>query len=670
MSNTVKLIMDGHEIDAPEGANLLDAAEVGGIHIPNLCYLKGLKGIGACRMCLVEVEGMKTPMIACTTKAKEGMVVNTKTEAVEEVRKFVTDLIVSMHPLDCMTCTKAAICKLQDYAYDYEIKESTFSRKKGGFGVDDRNPFIKFDPDYCVLCQKCVRICKHQSTNILDFKGRGVGTKVIAGADQPLHETDCTFCGSCIDVCPVNAILEADRWRKGREWDYEKIPSACTLCGVGCEFIVHTDSGMVRKISAGQNEGASEWHICAFGRFGFDSILADNRIAAPLKRVNNELVPTTWEEAISIVAGKLKESGENSGFVTSAGIVNEDALTLKKFANDVVKTKNLDSTASLYGDEDTLISATADIESADVVVLVDLDLDQWNRALPALDSALRKKINLGAKLITIKSTAPRISDVASVNLTEDEAGALKALAKALIDKGLSADRKLAEAVSGATVTEAVEKAASLYVGAKNPVILTSPAMYPAAANIGLIKGSVVSVPLESNAKGVIMMGISTEGKSYKEMTSGGLGLLYVTGEIPLTQRPDVGFLVVQASHLSKLAGQADIVLPSAAYLEQEGTIIDFLGRTKQVRRAVEPTGEALPNNEIFMRVAKAMGRNLKEAKESEVKKFTKVKLKASFHTFERREFDARVDEMIETLNASIVFGSRLLWLKEKDAVLV
>lgn len=670
MAKTVKLVIDGKEIEAPEGENLIDTAERGGIHIPNLCYLKGMKGIGACRMCLVEIEGMKAPMIACTTKAKEGMVVNTKAEAVEEVRKFVTDLIVSMHPLDCMTCTKAATCKLQDYAYEYEIKESTFSRKKGGFGVDDRNPFIKFDPDYCVLCQRCVRICKHQGTNILDFKGRGVNTKVIAGADQPLHETDCTFCGSCIDVCPVNAILEADRWRKGREWDYEKTPSTCTLCGVGCEFIVHTEHGMVRKISAGPNQGTSEWHICAFGRFGFDCILADNRITAPLKRVGNELVPITWDEAVSIASEKLKKADAGSGFVSTAGILNEDALALKKFAEDVVGTKNIDSTASLYGDEETLITGAADIESADVVVLVDIDPNQWSRALPALDSTLRKKINLGAKLITIKSSAPRIADAATINLIEDEISALKALAKAIIAKGITADKKLSDAVSDAVVTEAIEKAATLYAGANNPVILASPAFYSAASNIGLLKGSVVSVPLESNAKGVMMMGLSCKGKSYREMTSGGLKLLYAVGETPLTKRPDTGFLIVQASHLGDLAKQADLVLPSAAYLEEEGTIVDFLGRTKQVRKAVEPTGEALAHSAIFIKIAKAMGSELKEAKESEIKKLAKVREKAEFHPFERKDFDARVDEMIESLNASVIFGSRLLWLKEKDAVLV
>jgi len=176
MEKKVKLTIDGRVVEAPAGTNLINAAELAGVHIPNLCYLKGMKGIGACRLCMVEVEGLKAPMVGCTTRVKEGMVVNTKTAKIEEMRKFVIDLILSMHPLDCMTCTKAGVCNLQQYAYDFEIKESSFTRKKFGFSIDEANPFIKRDPDYCVLCGRCVRVCKNQGTNVLEFMGRGVGS--------------------------------------------------------------------------------------------------------------------------------------------------------------------------------------------------------------------------------------------------------------------------------------------------------------------------------------------------------------------------------------------------------------------------------------------------------------------------------------------------------------
>jgi NADH dehydrogenase/NADH:ubiquinone oxidoreductase subunit G len=203
MGKMIHLTIDDKPVQATEGTTLIDAAEMNGMHVPNLCYLKGMKGIGACRLCLVEVEGMKAPLLACTTKVKEGMSVNTKTEKVQEVRRFVIDLILSMHPLDCMTCTKAGVCNLQQYAYDFELKESNFTRKKFGYPVDAANPFIKRDPDYCVLCGRCIRICRSQDTNVLDFSGRGVGARVGTAEEKPLQESGCTFCGSCIDVCPV-----------------------------------------------------------------------------------------------------------------------------------------------------------------------------------------------------------------------------------------------------------------------------------------------------------------------------------------------------------------------------------------------------------------------------------------------------------------------------------
>src|SRR3990172_1965915 len=317
MAKLINLRIDGKDVKVAEGTNLIDAAEVAGVHIPNLCYLKGMKGIGACRLCLVEVEGSKAPVIACNTKVKEGMNVLTQTEKVVEIRKFVTDLILSMHPLDCMTCTKAGVCNLQKYAYDFEIKESNFSKKRFGYPTDEANPFIKRDPEYCVLCSRCIRICKAQDTNVLEFSGRGVGAKVVTGNEKPLQESGCTFCGSCVDVCPVNALLEADRWRKGREWEYEKVNSVCLSCGSGCSISVSTKDGEVVKINAGAPDGTAERYICAIGRFGFDSLHSEMRLRTPMKRVNGELRETSWEDALATVAENLKSAGPDAAIISS-----------------------------------------------------------------------------------------------------------------------------------------------------------------------------------------------------------------------------------------------------------------------------------------------------------------------------------------------------------------
>ncbi|MDI6891026.1 MAG: molybdopterin-dependent oxidoreductase [Thermodesulfovibrionales bacterium] len=687
MGKLVTLKIDGKEVQAPEGINILDAAELAGIHIPNLCYLKGMRGVGACRLCLVEVEGMKAPLIACNTRARDGMVVNTKTEKVEEVRKFVIDLILSMHPLDCMTCTKAGVCRLQQYAYDFEIKESSFTRKKFGYPTDEANPFIKRDPDYCILCGACVRVCKEQGTSVLDFMGRGVGAKVTTANDKPLQESGCTFCGSCVDVCPVNALLEADRWRKGREWEYEKVKSQCLSCGDGCDIIVSTRDGEVVKINAGAPEGSAERYICAMGRFGFDSLKSEMRITSPMKRVSNELKEITWDEAISIVSEKLKGAGKSSGFISTAGILNEDALSLKKFASDVVETKNIGTTVSLYAppkaDADSMRGNGADLEGADLVVLVGLNPDQWTRVLPALDAIIRKKVNRGAKLIVINSGEPKIASVATIDLKGDEALTLSMLAKALEESVVSSQESRVRSQKSEDTTHEnseLSDAAELFAKARKIVILTVPHLFQASSNLTIIAGKfslplprVVAVPLEANAKGVTLMGLVGDGMLYREMSEGkgDVRVLYAIGEVPLPKsgiRPDVDFLIVQNSHLTDLAKEADIVLPSATVFESEGTIVDYLGRLKKVQRVIEPLGDAKTHREIFIELAKVLGSKLKEPTMTEIKKAIKPKkVKPSLAPFKKQEgFDVDPQELIESLNTSILNGPRLLWLRETE----
>ena len=567
-----------------------------------------------------------------------------------------------------MTCTKAGVCNLQQYAYDFEIKESNFTRKKFGYPIDEANPFIKRDPEYCVLCSRCIRICKAQGTNVLEFSGRGVGAKVVTANDAPLQESTCTFCGNCVDVCPVNALLESDRWRKGREWEYTKTASVCLSCGNGCSIIVSTKDGEVMKINSGAAEGAAERFLCAVGRFGFDSIKGDMRVTVPMKRVDGELKETSWEDAIATAAEKLKAAGPEAAFISSGNILNEDAALMKKLASDVVKTKNIDSTVSLYSGYDAMNSATADLENADLFVLVGIAPDQWKRVLPALDAIVRKRMNEGgAKLLVLNSGEPKIASVATAFLKGDEIKMLEELGQAVISKGVKAPKEMIEALAHVNPSDDAMNAADIFIASKAPVILAAPSLYKAAADLSLIKGDAVAVPLEANAKGVVMMGVTSEGKKFSEIVSSATKLVYAVGEMPVKNRPDTGFLVVQTSHMTDLATQADLILPSAPALESDGTIIDYLGRVKQVNKACEPAGESKQNTEIFMAVAAAMGTPLKMVKDTDIKKAAKAKVKVAFSPFKKdKGLDIDVEQFIDEMRKSTINGSRLLWLKEVE----
>ncbi len=660
MSNLVSLTIDGKEATVPAGTNLIDAAESVGIHIPNLCYLKGMKGMGACRLCLIEVEGGRGPVAGCITKVKEGMAVKTITDDIEKTRKFIIDLIVSMHPMDCMTCTKAGVCNLQEYAYNFEIKESTFSRKSFGYPVDEANPFIKRDSDYCVLCGKCIRVCNEQGTNVLEFMGRGVGAKVSTAQDKPLQESQCTFCGSCVDVCPVNALLETDRWRKGREWEYEKTDSVCLSCGSGCDITVSANEGSVVKINSGGEDGSVEKYICAIGRFGFESTTSDVRVRTPLKKEGGKLVETSWDDALKTVADKLKAAGAKTGIISTASILNEDAAALSKLASDVIKTKNIDSSAGLYTDAEAMNNSDAiDIDSADVIITAGLNASQQDRVLAAVDAAVRKRAARGAKLIALSAAGSTAG--ATVSITGDEAASLSQIAKALVDSGSKGDKDLEAAVSGVTASEDAAKAAELITAGTSIVVLCAPSLFGAARNLSLITdATVAAVPFEANARGVVANGVTTGGKTYKEMSESGADVLYAVGDVPVSDKPKSGFIVAQTSYLTGLAEEADIVLPASSYLESEGTMINYLGRVKDVNDCVDPEGLSKQHKDIVADIAKAMG--------SEVTADTanaQEASKATFSPFEKKAgLDASPADLIAAVNTCALNHSKLVWLKE------
>lgn len=669
MSKTVSLTIDGKTLRAPVDMNLIDAAELAGIHIPNLCYLKGMKGVGACRLCMVEVEGSKNPMIGCTTKVKEGMVVRTDTEPIREQRKFVIDLILSMHPLDCMTCKKAGICNLQKYAHDFDMKKTSFTMKSFGHPVDVGNPFIKMSPDYCILCGRCIRICKEQDTNVLEFMGRGVGAKVTTVVDRSLHESNCTFCGSCIDACPVNSIIEYDRFKSGREWEYEKNNAVCMLCGNACDTVVSTQDGRIKRINTGAEKGSAMKYICAYGRFGYDYAESETRITTPMIRVNDELKETTWDEAIKVIAERIGKGGKDVGVVATSSMVNEDALTLRTLAGDVLKTKNVDTTMSLYADQETLVNSDkASINDADLIVLVGINPSQRLRILPMLSVSTRRRIARGgAKLIVINSDETKMDKIATVKLGGDEITAIKSLIKAAADKGVHVDKKLAADLKGAVASEDATKAAELFAAASNPIIYTAASLFNASSNLSMLKGNVVTVSYESNAKGIALMGLVSAGKTFRELITKGSKVLYVVGSVPMSRRPDTDFLIVEDSHMTEIAKQADVFLPSLTYLESHGTIMDFKGRTKFIPVMVEPMGNAKSHRDIFVKLSKALDKPIKKATEAEVKtKLKKAAKKVQLPFTKREGLDVQPEMIIDAINESLLSSPRLMWLKEAE----
>ena len=233
----ISLTIDGQEVQVPAGTSVLDAAEAVGIHIPRLCYDPCLSSVGACRLCVVEIDGIRNLPASCVTTVTPGMVVRTGTPAVMEARKTILELLVANHPMDCMTCEKMGECKLAEYCYQYGVTKGSFIGEEHHYDLEESNPFIVRDLNKCIVCGKCIRACAEWTgKDILDFAYRGFNTKVTPFGDTPYIESDCVFCGNCVSVCPTGALTEKPMRGQGRRWELKKVRTTCPFCGTGCNF--------------------------------------------------------------------------------------------------------------------------------------------------------------------------------------------------------------------------------------------------------------------------------------------------------------------------------------------------------------------------------------------------------------------------------------------------
>jgi len=350
----VKLTINGQEVIVEEGTTVLEAAKRIGIKIPTLCTMPELGfAPGSCRVCVVEVEDLPTLTAACAYPVRDGLVIHTHSERVLKARKMVLELLITNHPLDCMTCEKSGSCVLEDLAYDLGIKESRFGRSEKKLPLDDSNPFIVRDLNKCVLCGRCIKICSEiQQSKIIDFGYRGLETRIIVDNDRDLKYSDCVFCGQCVAVCPVGALIDKASQGKGRTWEFKKVKTTCNYCGCGCNFDFNIKEGKVVKVTSNPESVVNGINLCVKGRFGYDYIHRGDRLTTPLIKKNGKFEKSSWEEALQLIGNKFnqikKENGSDSlAVLSSAKCTNEENYLLMKFARAVLGTNNIDHCARL-----------------------------------------------------------------------------------------------------------------------------------------------------------------------------------------------------------------------------------------------------------------------------------------------------------------------------------
>lgn len=349
----VQLFINTKPVTVSAGSTVLEAAKQAGIDIPTLCHHPHLSSAGACRLCVVEVEGARNLPASCALPVTEGMKVYTESPKVVLARQEILRLMIANHPLDCLTCESAGNCKLQDYCYRYGISDTPYAGDVSGRPVLDCNPFIQRDYRKCILCGLCVRACAEIQGNFaVDFAQRGFASQVSSPYGEEMEGGGCTFCGHCLDLCPTGALQAKVGKGLGRVWEKQRVKTTCTYCGIGCSMFLEVKGGKVVGVAPDFNGVVNKGHLCVKGRFGWDFIHSEKRLTTPLIRINGELQSASWDDALDLIAAKLAstkiQTGPDSiGFLSSARCTNEENYLTQKLARAVVGTNNIDHCARL-----------------------------------------------------------------------------------------------------------------------------------------------------------------------------------------------------------------------------------------------------------------------------------------------------------------------------------
>jgi len=407
----ITITINGKEITLEKPITVLQAARQSGIKIPTMCDHEMLKPYGGCRLCVVEVERMPKLQNACSLIAADGMVVTTESEVISKVRRGILEFLLINHPLDCPYCDKAGECDLQDHVHKYGPSIGRFKEEKRKVPESHHDQILTRNMERCVVCTRCVRMCNDvQGASAIDMVGRGGNTKMEPFSSKSFN---CEYCGNCLTVCPVGAILSRLYIHSYRPWQVdEEVETICSYCGVGCSLVVQIRDDSIKRVIPKIGLGLNKGLLCAKGRFGYEYISDAGRLRHPLIRIDGELQQTSWSEAFRFIAEKLNEIKKANGGTSIAGIAsprcsNEDNYVFQKFIRMACGSNNIDSisrtgyaAAQKYFEDLLGQGITANLisglENSEVIVVMGSDPTVVN---PILGLSIREAARRGAKVV-------------------------------------------------------------------------------------------------------------------------------------------------------------------------------------------------------------------------------------------------------------------------------
>lgn len=655
----ISLTIDDKKIEVPAGTTVLKAAEMAGIKIPTLCHHPQLTPHGGCRLCVVKVEGARTLQPSCTLPVSNGMVVQTDTPEIREARQFVLTLLFSERNHFCMYCqVSGGDCELQNAAYNEGMTHWPLQPNWEPYPVDASHPYITMEHNRCILCQRCVRACAEMVGNFtLGVYERGAKSVIIADLNLPLGQSTCVSCGTCVQVCPTGALIDRASAYQGRQQEVERVKSTCIGCSVGCGIEMVVRNNHLLRIEGDWNAPVNNGILCQIGRFRSASDERD-RIVTPLLRKNGELKAATWDEALDVLATRLKPlAGKNGDGVAALASTRLPAEALHRFKQLFSDKLGSDMVTSIEEGVPTAVpgqvarnlgrpfeGSLEDLKSAGCVIAIGVDLIDNHQVAGFF---VKRALPNGTKLVVIDPFENRLHDLANYSLQPNkgtdyelllgiiagivEAGMAKAEPSNLHDLAQHSPEAVSH-VTGVPV-ETIYEIGRLLATAPNPVFVYGK---------GLTRGDSTKA-LDSLLELARLVGapqavISTKGQANSLIASvygldkvfsvnGHQAVYMALGDDKVSQRlvqrlAGAPFIAVQASHVSPVTELADVVLPVEMWAEQAGHFINLEGRVQLANRGLTPPAEVHTNVDVLQAVAERLGfelnSNWKEAVQSRV----------------------------------------------------
>jgi NADH-quinone oxidoreductase subunit G len=635
--------IDGREVRAPEGAMLVDAAKYGDVEIPYFCYEPKLgQPVGACRMCLVEIEGIPKLQTACSTPVRDGMTVVTTSDRVKQAQNAIVEFLLVNHPLDCPVCDKGGECPLQDISFGWGAGRSRFIEPKRHFKKPlELSPLVAIDRERCILCYRCVRFSQEISEDYqLVFLDRGDHTFVGTHDGRPYVAP---FSGNIIELCPVGALTSTAYRFRARPWDIEDSGTICTLCPSQCnvKLTIRDDARVVRVLARDNKEVDDGW-LCDKGRFSYQSFASEERITAPMVRDGGFLREVSWERALSDAAAALTRSGERTVALVGGRATNEEGFLLGHLLREGLGSPNVSAGPAPGRAQARVLARTdlaakvSDIDHAGAILVVGVEpVDE----APILDLRIRKAVRRNRARLVVASSRPSTldpnADAALRFAPGRQEAALAALAAALGSPRAPGDASTLAQSAGARAGvrpgasarngdpgAAVREAAGVLRDAGDVVVVWGEricagnrgtqaveALLAVAGALGIRakpESGLIAIPVGTNGRGLREVGCAfdlgpglTDSAAVGDPAADGALVLFET-DAPEERIERAAAVVAFAGFLDEpLAEHADVVFPAEIYAEKEGTVTHPDGRLQRVRQALGHAREVRPGWQVL-----------------------------------------------------------------------